>query len=165
MATPLISYSPGQSTILGSPPTMAELLWPGWSWLMVRISAVNLLGVSVVIPRPLPYGSTTTLASRPRSRKQAWPTKLISINTSLYCARSHPGWRGDAHQAQQVAHRLTRRLAKIQPCPSELGVLADDPQPDVLGARVIEGVDPLRQPLGVVRQMVRLEVAGRLVDH
>src|ERR1700716_145894 len=166
--TPLTSYSPGVVITKGLPPTMARLLWPGWACVRARTSAENLLGTSVVRPRPLPYGSMTTLASRPRRRKQAWPTKLISINSSC-----RPGGGGDtppevlagpglhplrgrhAHQPQQVSHRLPGRLAEEQPGLRQLAVLDHHPEPRVLVAGMVEGVDPLRQALAVVGQVVR----------
>ena len=37
--TPLISYSPGRVSTLGSPFTAARPQWPGASWLTVTMSA------------------------------------------------------------------------------------------------------------------------------
>src|SRR2546428_2439287 len=70
------SYSPGERKITGSPPTDFRLAWPGWSWLMVTTDASVL---EMAWPDLGSGGSVRTVTSRPRSRKQACPSQVISM--------------------------------------------------------------------------------------
>src|SRR5258708_26418674 len=103
----------------------------------------------------------TTLASRPRSRKQAWPTKLISINSScrpaggghvslqvlagrVQTGGSHPLGGRDPDQVEQVGHGLAGSLAEEQPGPGPLAVVHHHPPRPIPVAGGGEAADPPR---------------------
>ena len=78
-------------TILGEPPMAATLLWSWCPWLTVTTSAD---GRPSEYPTGLSYGSVMTVTSLPLSRKQEWPSQVISWQNLLGDLENTPSARG-----------------------------------------------------------------------
>src|SRR5207253_4027502 len=105
------------------------------------------------------YGSVTTAALRPRSRKQPCPSQVTSKGFSL-----HSLWCCDAHQVERRLQSVTRRPAQLQPGPRQLWVFDDHAELARLVARVVEAMHSGRQVVHVIRNAVGLEQPGRVLD-
>src|SRR5207247_8617509 len=107
------------------------------------------------------YGSVTTAAPRPRSRKQPCPSQV----TSKVCLLLHPCRRADAHEVERGLQSVTRRATELQPGPCQPRVVDHHAMLALGVARVVEAVDRRRQVVHVIRNAVRLEQTGGILDY
>src|SRR6266566_8085638 len=107
------------------------------------------------------YGSVTTAALRPRSRKQPCPSQV----TSNRFPSLHPLGGADPDQVQRLPQSVTRRPAQLQPRPCQGPIVDHHAIFARPVARVIETVDGRRQVMYVIRNAMRLEQARRVFHH
>src|SRR5437868_4587428 len=155
--TPATSYSPGPRISYAPSRTTWVKLWLSCSWLTVTTSASIRGSLSPIAGG---YGSVTTAAPRPRSRKQPCPSQV----TSTGFVSLHPLGSAYPHQVERGLQSVTCGAAQLQPGSGQFEIVDDDAVLRLRVARVVEAMDRGRQVVHVIRNAVRLQQKRRILD-